>query len=652
MAQISVLLVDNHPDYLKSCSELLSSNGYRVFPAISPAAALEILENIYIHIAILDMRLIDDTDDKDKSGLLLAKEISAAIPKIMLTRYPTYRDVVDALKPDAEALPPAVDFVDKRDELDVLLTAVNHALSQYVKINHELVIHWESLLSFPQIVRLIELDLTDELLSGRSVELEDLFRKLFYKSSQITLGDIFSYDNGRVILPVYAFDQNGVSQQYIISCGQKTVILNEKKHYETTIPLRTGIANIGELKAEETVHFSAIAYAFMGNDLEETETLRQTRRSRPLPDVLAAITHLYEKNLGDWYRRGRSQHPPHSLLPFYHEWLNLEPFIESKDHLQEKIKSICRNALAVNLVHIEWSPSQLIIHLPDADVRSYLNPAAVVNKQEVVGQDEGQWSLTHGNINVDTVLVDQLGRSWLTDFARVGRAPILRDFVSLETAVKLDLLRSPDFQQRCQVEQRLLQATELKDDINKENLRQSVSDVLQIVERIRHMAGKMTGWPFDSYQGGLFFCALGEIIHYDIDTLYTRRALAKHVHALFTATILADKLAGKTQATVPTEAINGLWIDKNNKIVWVEGKTIDLTMQEFKILKYLYERTGQLCERKTIVEEGLNEKYDEFDPEQSRLNSAMSRLRQKIETDPRKPKYLFTVRGYGYKLMA
>jgi DNA-binding response OmpR family regulator len=82
----------------------------------------------------------------------------------------------------------------------------------------------------------------------------------------------------------------------------------------------------------------------------------------------------------------------------------------------------------------------------------------------------------------------------------------------------------------------------------------------------------------------------------------------------------------------------------------VEGKQIELTIQDYEILSYLYRHAGKLCDRRAIVEEALGEVYDEFDPEQSRLNSAISRLRQKIEPDARNVRYLLTVRGHGYKL--
>ncbi|MCP4428449.1 MAG: winged helix-turn-helix domain-containing protein, partial [Chloroflexi bacterium] len=73
----------------------------------------------------------------------------------------------------------------------------------------------------------------------------------------------------------------------------------------------------------------------------------------------------------------------------------------------------------------------------------------------------------------------------------------------------------------------------------------------------------------------------------------------------------------------------------------------------FQILAYLYDHAGELCRRETIIKQGLgdeNQEYDRFQ-EESRLNSAMSRLRQKIEPNPQNPQYLITVRGRGYKLM-
>jgi DNA-binding response OmpR family regulator len=135
---------------------------------------------------------------------------------------------------------------------------------------------------------------------------------------------------------------------------------------------------------------------------------------------------------------------------------------------------------------------------------------------------------------------------------------------------------------------------------------------------------------------------------YQANKFYTRRDLMPYAHAILSASMLAQAIS---KGSLPPPQPD-FWLDQTNQVVWVEGKAVDLTMQEFQILSYLYKHNGQLCERQAIVEIALGEIYDEFDPEQSRLNSAMSRLIQKVEPDPKNRKYFTTVRGRGYKLQA
>jgi hypothetical protein len=107
---------------------------------------------------------------------------------------------------------------------------------------------------------------------------------------------------------------------------------------------------------------------------------------------------------------------------------------------------------------------------------------------------------------------------------------------------------------------------------------------------------------------------------------------------------LKDRLAERW--LIPT-----LFIDETTYEAWVEGRKIDLTPQEFEILSYLYSHAGEICTRSSILKNALGETYDAYHADESRLNSAMSRLRIKIEPHPEQPKYLHTVRGRGYKLL-
>jgi len=134
MARIRILFVDDNPSSLKARSELLEAAGYQVVPAATPDEAKGILNQGQMDLAIFDLRLIDDTDEKDISGLTLAEETDRSIPKIILTSYPTYESVREAFAPDLQDLPPAVAFVAKQDGPEALLAAIRRALRSDIRV--------------------------------------------------------------------------------------------------------------------------------------------------------------------------------------------------------------------------------------------------------------------------------------------------------------------------------------------------------------------------------------------------------------------------------------------------------------------------------------------------------------------------------------
>ena len=180
VADFQVLLADNDDIFVRTCRSKLEAAGYHVQVASNPGDAIGILQTERIHVAILDMRMERDSDEKDKSGLLVAKQTSRLIPKIILTKFPTYQDVVEVLKQDMEGYQPAVEFLDKRDtKPDQLVTAVEQILAQYAMINWELAIQWQPHNTFLQLVSCLTPQLPDSHLASRAAEFEDLFRKLF-----------------------------------------------------------------------------------------------------------------------------------------------------------------------------------------------------------------------------------------------------------------------------------------------------------------------------------------------------------------------------------------------------------------------------------------------------------------------------------------
>ena len=129
MAKATILFADNDPDFLKARAEFLEAEGYLVVPAADPTETRGKLELGRIDLAIVDIRLVNDDDEKDTSGLTLAKEVARTVPKIILTGFPSYEYVREALAPQMDGLPAAVDFVEKLEGPEALLAAIRKALS-------------------------------------------------------------------------------------------------------------------------------------------------------------------------------------------------------------------------------------------------------------------------------------------------------------------------------------------------------------------------------------------------------------------------------------------------------------------------------------------------------------------------------------------
>ena len=128
MAQNRILLADNDQDFIAITTEFLESYGFEVITASNPLAAHQILlrEQEQIQVAVFDSRLLNDLDERDTSGIDLAR-LFARVPSIVLTRFPSVPDAVAALRP-LNGLSPAKDYVDKRDGLDILLQAIENIL--------------------------------------------------------------------------------------------------------------------------------------------------------------------------------------------------------------------------------------------------------------------------------------------------------------------------------------------------------------------------------------------------------------------------------------------------------------------------------------------------------------------------------------------
>ena len=85
----------------------------------------------------------------------------------------------------------------------------------------------------------------------------------------------------------------------------------------------------------------------------------------------------------------------------------------------------------------------------------------------------------------------------------------------------------------------------------------------------------------------------------------------------------------------------------NGNSVTKNGCKIELTSKEFEILKLLLQNPKKVYTKEQIYSLVWNDTYY---GDENAVNVHISRLRNKIEDNPRKPQYVITVWGIGYKL--
>lgn len=90
----------------------------------------------------------------------------------------------------------------------------------------------------------------------------------------------------------------------------------------------------------------------------------------------------------------------------------------------------------------------------------------------------------------------------------------------------------------------------------------------------------------------------------------------------------------------------GLEIDLERYKVSVDGKEVLLTPIEFNILKLLALKPGMVYARNDLLNAIWDTSYEGY---KRNIDPHVNRLRTKIEDNPRKPKYVLTVWGVGYK---
>lgn len=126
---------------------------------------------------------------------------------------------------------------------------------------------------------------------------------------------------------------------------------------------------------------------------------------------------------------------------------------------------------------------------------------------------------------------------------------------------------------------------------------------------------------------------------------FSPRELVARVKAVLRRSAIKDALEQADAKQKPL-VIGDLVIDVEGYESYVQGKRLELTPKEFELLVYMATHRGRVLSRDQLLNAVWN--YD-FVGDSRIVDVHVSHLRDKIEPDTRRPLYIKTVRGIGYK---
>lgn len=104
---------------------------------------------------------------------------------------------------------------------------------------------------------------------------------------------------------------------------------------------------------------------------------------------------------------------------------------------------------------------------------------------------------------------------------------------------------------------------------------------------------------------------------------------------------------GKTETEATFES-DGLRIDFESRLVFVDGEEVRLTPIEYRLLALLARHAGKVVTHRAILEEVWGPAYEDST---HTLRVHMGAIRQKIEPDASHPRFIRTETGVGYRLL-
>jgi len=422
------LVVENDLDYRQDYDKIITAWGYQVVLADGTRQTLleDAKRKARSHsccIALVDMRLLDEDDISDHSGLNLISELKPT-RSIVVTSYGSMSTAVEALKVKG-----AINFIGKEKGPLCLREAITEAA--YTVCRRRLKYHWPTGYQPDQILR--KLNLSPEMVSldEPHCALKWLYNELGEGEtpiSQIDLQPVTTFFESpdsttpfarSVVFVVQPQGSDGVwHQREIVKLAPSERIQDEMENYSNYVKPHLSHHRTARIENHTVVLWNIGAIRYTNIATEDRKPLRHWYHASGsnVAAIADVLEDLFLRTLGPWHELASSR-SSYTIYAYY---------LATFKNLERKINS-----------YPEQSEHLMIPCIP----HELCNPVVWVRKHGQQSHFESRFdAITHGDLHSDNVFVDRHGQTCVIDYERSGPGYCLRDFVELEADIRLRLL--------------------------------------------------------------------------------------------------------------------------------------------------------------------------------------------------------------------
>lgn len=421
-----ILLVEDDPVARVSYQALLLEWGYEPVLAMGKGSALQ--DNARnkarekrCSLAIIDLRLMDNDDESDISGLTLAEDLMAgySIFTIVLSGHDnpeSLRKVMDH---------PSIPFIGKQDRRSDIQQKLDEKAKRVCAVKRD--------------IKFIDTEIIDEFLQSELVcqmgeyadQLVNILARMFPNAKSLAFEQLLSPGStissatrpNSVVLKVYEDDLEAC----IVKLGRATKIQKEARNFRRYISRKfTEGLNPQQIGKEEIAwDIGGIAYTYQGGN--NATTFSNYYKEQDIVNIREVLSYFF---LGTWKRYYKPEGRQHNSLPVEASNTSLYALYTSTwgvEWYEKKVREISKKTLK----RIE----------PTLSVYSLPQPILWLEKKLANGDREFQpnntvlTAITHGDLHGDNLLIDSRRNIWVIDFERCGEGHALQDFIELEVDI-------------------------------------------------------------------------------------------------------------------------------------------------------------------------------------------------------------------------